>query len=47
MVGVVRNIAKTATNVSYTIEDGTGQISVRRWWDTAVQQDDDLPMDIE
>ena len=38
VVGVVRNISRTATNVSYTIEDGTGEISARLWLDTA---DDD------
>lgn len=38
VVGVVRNISRTATNVSYTIEDGTGEISARVWLDTA---DDD------
>jgi hypothetical protein len=38
VVGVVRNISRTATNVSYTIEDGTGEMSARVWLDTA---DDD------
>ncbi|KAK9894142.1 replication protein A, subunit RPA32 [Cystobasidium minutum MCA 4210] len=37
-VGTIVNIAKSATNVSSTIEDGTGTIDVRQWIDTA---DDD------
>lgn len=37
-VGTIVNIAKSATNVSSTIEDGTGSIDVRQWTDTA---DDD------
>lgn len=37
-VGTVVNIAKSATNISSTIEDGTGSIDVRQWTDTA---DDD------
>jgi replication factor A2 len=37
-VGTVVNIAKSPTNISSTIEDGTGSIDVRQWIDTA---DDD------
>lgn len=37
-VGAVVNIAKSATNISSNIEDGTGNIDVRQWTETA---DDD------
>ncbi|KAJ1733284.1 ATP-dependent RNA helicase dbp10 [Coemansia biformis] len=30
-VGVVRNISSLSTNVTYTVEDGTGKIDVRLW----------------
>ena len=29
------NVSVTATNVSYTIGDGTGYIDVRKWLDSA------------
>lgn len=38
MVGSVRNMSTTATNVSYEIGDGTGYIDARVWLDSA---DDD------
>ncbi|CAO1618947.1 unnamed protein product [Sympodiomycopsis kandeliae] len=34
LCAVVRNVAKHATNVSYTVEDGTGTIEVRQWLDS-------------
>lgn len=37
-VAVVRNISRNATNVAYSVEDGTGQIEVRQWLESA---DDD------
>ncbi|KAI8391003.1 uncharacterized protein BYT42DRAFT_555231 [Radiomyces spectabilis] len=30
-VAVLRNVTELATNISYTMEDGTGAIEVRRW----------------
>lgn len=35
LCAVVRNIAQHATNVSYTVEDGTGTIEVRQWLDNS------------
>lgn len=35
MVGSVRNMSTTATNVSYEIGDGTGYIDARVWLDSA------------
>jgi replication factor A2 len=32
-VGVVRNVSSFPTNVSYSVEDGTGSIDVRQWLD--------------
>ncbi|KAK0531411.1 Replication factor A protein 2 [Tilletia horrida] len=37
-VAVVRNVSRNATNVSYSVEDGTGTIEVRQWLDS--QSDD-------
>lgn len=34
-VAVVRNISKNATNVAYSVEDGTGQIEVRQWLESS------------
>ena len=34
IVGVVRNIAHQATNVTVTLEDGTGECEARLWLDT-------------
>lgn len=34
-VGVISNYAAGDTNVSMTVEDGTGEISVRMWLETA------------
>ncbi|CCF57169.1 hypothetical protein KAFR_0C01760 [Kazachstania africana CBS 2517] len=34
-VGVIRNITDHATNIFITIEDGTGQIDVKKWSDDA------------
>lgn len=31
---VIRNISRNATNISYTMEDGTGEIEVRQWLDS-------------
>lgn len=30
-VGIIRGIQELATNLVYTIEDGTGAIEVRKW----------------
>ena len=35
VIGVVRNISTTATNVSYQVEDGTGTVDCRLWLDTS------------
>ncbi|CAO1618264.1 unnamed protein product [Parajaminaea phylloscopi] len=35
LVAVVRNISRTATNVLYSVEDGTGTIEVRQWLDSS------------
>jgi len=37
-VATIRNISRQATNVSYSMEDGTGHIDVRQWLESA---DDD------
>jgi len=37
-VAIVRNVSRNATNVSYSVEDGTGTIEVRQWLDS--QSDD-------
>nr|6I52_B Chain B, Replication factor A protein 2 [Saccharomyces cerevisiae S288C] len=37
-VGVVRNITDHTANIFLTIEDGTGQIEVRKWSEDAAQQ---------
>lgn len=34
-VAVVRNVSRNATNVAYSVEDGTGQIEVRQWLDSS------------
>ena len=34
-VAVVRNISRNATNIAYSVEDGTGQIEVRQWLDSS------------
>lgn len=34
-VGIIRNLARNATNISYNIEDGTGMIDVRTWADNS------------
>jgi replication factor A2 len=31
---VIRNISRNATNISYTMEDGTGEVEVRQWLDS-------------
>lgn len=35
LVAAVRNISRSATNVSYSVEDGTGMIDVRQWLDSS------------
>lgn len=35
LVAVVRNISRNTTNVSYSVEDGTGTIEVRQWLDSS------------
>ncbi|WFD36108.1 Replication factor A protein 2 [Malassezia cuniculi] len=39
-VAWIRSIARNATNVSYTLDDGTGQIDVRQWIDNTADQGD-------
>ncbi|GAK64515.1 replication protein A, subunit RPA32 [Moesziomyces antarcticus] len=34
-VAVVRNISRNATNIAYSVEDGTGQMEVRQWLDSS------------
>jgi replication factor A2 len=34
-VGIIRNLARNATNISYNIDDGTGMVDVRVWSDNA------------
>ncbi|KAJ9123541.1 hypothetical protein QFC24_003756 [Naganishia onofrii] len=36
VIGVVRNVSTTATNVSYQVEDGTGTVDCRLWLDTSI-----------
>ena len=35
----VLNINRTTTNVSYTVEDGTGQVDVRQWIEASADED--------
>lgn len=35
LCAVVRNVARNATNVSYSVEDGTGTIEVKQWLDNS------------
>lgn len=37
-VAWIRSIARNATNVSYTLDDGTGQLDVRQWIDNSADQ---------
>ncbi|KAI8145652.1 hypothetical protein BJV82DRAFT_601752 [Fennellomyces sp. T-0311] len=39
-VGVIRNITELSTNISYSIEDGTGIIEVRLWLDQSETAED-------
>jgi replication factor A2 len=39
-VGVIRNVSESATSTMYTIEDGTGKIDVRKWYN----RDEDISM---
>lgn len=45
-VGVIRNITDETANIKVTVEDGTGQIDVKRWsqdaGDIAASQDEEL-----
>jgi replication factor A2 len=43
LVGNVHSMSSSATNVSYSIGDGTGYIDVRQWLETA--EDDTGKMD--
>lgn len=38
-VAWIRSIARNATNVSYTLDDGTGQLDVRQWIDNSGDHD--------
>lgn len=35
LVGSVRNTSTSATNVNYSVGDGTGYLDVRQWLDSA------------
>lgn len=35
LVAWIQNISRNATNVSYTLDDGTGQLDVRQWIDNS------------
>ena len=37
-VAWIRSIARNATNVSFTLDDGTGQLDVRQWIDNSADQ---------
>jgi len=38
IVAWVRSATKNATNIQYTIDDGTGQIDVRKWIDNSMDE---------
>ena len=38
LVAWIQNIARNATNVSYTLDDGTGQLDVRQWIDNSADE---------
>lgn len=38
LVAWVQNISRNATNVSYTLDDGTGQLDVRQWIDNSADE---------
>ncbi|UZJ55517.1 hypothetical protein CBS101457_004837 [Exobasidium rhododendri] len=47
-VGIIRNLSRNATNISYTVEDGTGTVDVRVWSDNSsseLMDDDELQTD--
>jgi len=35
LVAWIQNMSRNATNVSYTLDDGTGQLDVRQWIDNS------------
>ncbi|KAI7852810.1 hypothetical protein BDC45DRAFT_537017 [Circinella umbellata] len=39
-IAAIRRVTELSTNVSYTVEDGTGQIEVRRWIDQTETAED-------
>ena len=38
LVAWIQNISRNATNVSYTLDDGTGQLDVRQWIDNSMDE---------
>lgn len=45
-VGQVRNISTQSTNITYKIDDGTGEIEAKQWVDsTTARMDDDMDVD--
>ncbi|WFD42454.1 Replication factor A protein 2 [Malassezia psittaci] len=38
LVAWIQNISRNATNVSYTLDDGTGQLDVRQWIDNSTDE---------
>ncbi|KAL1917759.1 uncharacterized protein VTP21DRAFT_3593 [Calcarisporiella thermophila] len=44
IVGVIRNMMKQSTNISYTVEDGTGSIDVRKWIDNEETEEVDTEL---
>ncbi|KAJ1919399.1 Replication factor A protein 2 [Mycoemilia scoparia] len=45
-VGVIRNVSVQNINITYTIEDGTGQIDVRVWSDKSEYEDSEAQQSI-
>lgn len=45
-VGQVRNISTQSTNITYKVDDGTGEIEAKQWVDsTTARMDDDMDVD--
>ncbi|KAH8700811.1 replication factor-a protein [Talaromyces proteolyticus] len=44
-VGQVRNISTQSTNVTYKIDDGTGEIEAKKWIESAPVGGDDMDLD--
>lgn len=44
-VGQVRNISTQSTNITYKIDDGTGEIEAKQWIDSTRMDDDNMEVD--